>query len=393
MLQNKSIWLLAFVFFVVGALFCMNDVIFPYAKDYFGLSYFQATLIQLTFYFVYLPFPFWVSRLVDKYGYKLSVVSAIVITVTGCLTFYISYIFSSFSVLLGAIFIISTGIMILNVAANPYATLLGPPEQSQLRINFVQVFSRIGYAITPVLGNYLVGTSTNDQPLIYLPYLLLAIVFVVLLFAMKLLNMPSYKDENIDNSSFSSIIKKAFTIKQLYWGALAMFFYVGAEACTASFFINYCLETKANMSEAGIYLSWYYILAGVGGFAAIYILKYVSAGKVIGVFSGIIVMLVIMVIVNPSYLFPFPMILIGFFLAALFPTIFGMAIEGLGGFTNQGSALVSIAIAGGALFPPLQGLLADNFSVHFSYIVPAFCFLMISIYGITSQSHLVKRNF
>lgn len=381
MFKNKAIWILAMVFLVVGALFCMNDVIFPHVKSYFGLSYFQATLIQLTFYLVYLPFPFIVSNKVDQYGYKSAVVAAIIITIVGCFTFYLSYIFSSYFILLGSIFIISTGVMILNVAANPYATLLGSPEQSQLRINFIQVFSRIGYAVTPVLGTYLVESKNGESPTFYLPYLVLAIVFIFILIGIFISNMPSLKPESKINESLASILKKSFTLKKLYIGAIVMFFYVGAEACTASFFINLYMENNASLDTSSIYLSWYYILAGIGGFGAIYILKYFSAGVTVGVFSSIISILLILIIVNPAFLFPFPLIIIGFFLAMLFPTIFGMAIEGLGDFTNQGSALVSFAIFGGAIFPPIQGLLADRFSVSISYLIPLFCYIVIAIYG------------
>ncbi len=383
MLQNRSIWLLAFVFFVVGALFCMNDVIFPYAKEYFKLSYFQATLIQWTFYLVYLPFPFIVSNLVDRFGYKLAVIAATLITILGSLVFYLSYHFSSFGILLGSIFIISMGIMILNVAANPFATLLGSPEQSQLRINFVQVFSRIGYAVTPVLGNFLVQPKDGGIPTIYLPYLLLAFLFTLILIAIPLVKMPDLKPEQQAKMELGLIIKKALRIRHLYLGAIAMFFYVGAEACAASFFINYCLENSLNstVGQVSVYLAWYYILAGIGGFAGIYILKYFPAGKVVGVFSLILILLFIGTALHPQLFNPYGIVSIGFFISLMFPTVFGLSIEKLGEFTNSGAALVSFAIFGGAVFPPIQGLLADNFNVSVSYLIPAFCFIFIAFYG------------
>lgn len=383
MIPNRAVWLLALIFFVVGALFCLNDVIFPYAKEYFGLTYFQATFIQWTFYLVYLPFPFVVSNLVDRFGYKSAVIAAIIITILGSLVFYLSYHFSSFGILLASIFIISTGIMVLNVAANPYSTLLGSPQQSQLRINFIQVFSRIGYAITPILGNALVQPAGGGKPNIYLPYLILAALFLLILFLIPFSSMPNLKPEKQAKMAINKILKEALKIRHLYLGAWAMFFYVGAEACAASFFISYCMESDAAVSidQASIYLAWYNILAGVGGFTGIYLLKHFDAGKIVGVFAILLIVLFTIVAIYPALISPFGLVAIGFFMALMFPTIYGLAITDLGEFTNHGSALVSFAIFGGAIFPPIQGLLADQFGVSISYLIPAFCFILIGGYG------------
>jgi FHS family L-fucose permease-like MFS transporter len=381
---NPSLLILAAVFFVVGALFCMNDVIFPYVKDYYGLSYFQTTLIQWTFYLVYIPFPFFVSFLLEKYGYKWVVVAALFICISGCLLFYPSYLFSSFGILLGSIFVLSTGIVFLNVGANPYAALLGSSEQSQLRMNFVQFFSRVGYAATPVLGNFLVKPqqSLQNVPNIYLPYFLLAMLFVVILILMFFVKMPSLKPDKEEKISLYKIILKSLSIRHLSFGALAMFFYVGAEACTASFLMNYQMERGQNLDQASFSLMWYNIAAGVASFVGIYILKLFSARKVVAVFSVILIILYVGISLYSDAFSVFGFIGIGIFIAIMFPTIYGLAIQDLGNFTPQGAALVSLAIVGGAVFPPIQGLIADYKGVSFSYLIPAACFVTIFNYVI-----------
>jgi len=394
MFNNKPLWILAAIFFVVGAMFCMNDVIFPYAKEYYGLSYFQATLIQWTFYLVYLPFPFIISNFLEKYGYKWVVIVALLICIMGCLIFFPSYLLSSFGLLLASIFVLSTGITFLNVGANPFAALLGPPDQSQLRINFVQVFSRIGYAVTPMLGNALVKPSSDDSaPTIYLPYLFLAGLFIAILVIIPFAKMPSMKPQGQEKLSFKLIVLKALKIRHLKWGALAMFFYVGAEACTASFFISYFSELDFSIDQASVYLTWYNVAAGIAGFAGIYILKFVAADRLVATFSIILILLFVAISVEPALFNPFGLIAIGAFMAIMFPTIYGLAIEGLGDFTGHGAALVSLAIFGGAVFPPIQGLIADQFGVINSYFIPGFCFVFILIYSLSfSKPHKSNLN-
>ncbi len=389
-MKNPALWLLGFIFLIVGALFCMNDVIFPYVKDYYKLSYFQTSFIQWTFYLVYLPFPFFISNFVNKFGYKITIILSILITIIGSIVFYPSFLFSSYSLLLLSIFVISLGITILNVAANPYSVLLGTPEQSQLRINFVQVFARIGYAITPILGNFLVKpTADNNNPTIYLPYLVLSLFFGIILILFFIIKMPSFKTETNEKMSFKSILVYSKKYPHLIFGSVAMFFYVGAEASTASYFISYFTDkdSKITIDIASQYLTWYNILAGFGGFAGMYVLKLVSGSRLITILSFILIMiygLVAFQVLQSEWL----IISLGLFIAPMFPTIYGLSIEKLHNFTIHGAALVSIAIFGGAVFPPMQGIIADNYGVAFSYLLPIICFIVVGLYGICFENLL-----
>jgi FHS family L-fucose permease-like MFS transporter len=182
--------------------------------------------------------------------------------------------------------------------------------------------------------------------------------------------------------------------KHLVFGVLAMFFYMGAEACTAGFFIPY-LKTEMGFDDqkAASYLTLYYILTAVMGMLAVVLLRYVKAHILVGIFSIGMIMLYLVCIGTHTDWNAILLACLGLFLSLMFPTIFSLAIEEVGAFTGKGSALVNFALIGGSIFPPLQGLLADKYGVRFSYVVPLFCFIMIMLYAFFyTREALLKRS-
>src|SRR5690606_67737 len=172
----KPLLLLCLTFLTVGAMFTMNDILLPTVMEYFKLNYTEATLIQVSFYITYIIFPIPIAWMIHRYGYKISLIAALVTSAVGCLLFMPAQSYHSYAIILLAIFILSTGITILNVAANPFTTLLGDPEGAHIRINFVQSFSRIGYAVTPVIAASLIyDTSGSGEIRFYFPYMLIGI--------------------------------------------------------------------------------------------------------------------------------------------------------------------------------------------------------------------------
>ena len=234
--QYKPLLLLCLVFLTVGVMFCMNDILLPALVEHFEMSYFQATMIQFSFYITYIIFPFPIAWMIHTYGYRISLLVALFFCALGCLIFFPAKIFNSYLIVLTAIFILSTGITVFNVAANPFLSLLGDPEGSAIRMNFAQMFARIGYATTPVVAAALIYSNAGEIRF-HLPYILLAIV-IVLIGAMILFSkMPSLKAADEDKFSVRGIFKEVHLYPHLFFGIFAMFFYVGAEACTAGFFI------------------------------------------------------------------------------------------------------------------------------------------------------------
>jgi len=382
--QRKPLLLVAYVFLFVGAIICMNDILLPSLKNFFHLSYTQSTRIQQSFYLVYLVFPIPIAYLISKVGYKISLIIALSICSFGCCIFIPAYFNSSYGLVLIALFVVSIGVTVINVAANPLAAMLGTQEGAHARVNFVQVFSRIGYSITPILGTRLIYGSDNNISF-YKPYMGLGIGTFLLAAFIFFSMLPAFKPLVEKGFSFLSIVKESKKYPQLFWGAIIMFFYVGAEACTAGFFINY-LQDKSiagfSGDKAASFLTYYYVIATIVGFVSIYFFKFISAGKLVVIFGSGMVVLLLLIALTKSSWNPYYMAGLGVFISILFPTIFSLGIEKIGNFTEKGSALMSIAIVGGAVFPPLQGMIADSMGLQISYLVPCGCFLFIVFYGL-----------
>lgn len=390
--QYKPLILLCVAFLTVGSMFCMNDILLPSLVEHFNLNYSQATLIQFSFYLTYIIFPLPIAWMIHTYGYKVSLIVALLTCSLGCTMFYPASVYDSYALVLLAIFILSTGITVMNVAANPFITLLGDAEGAHIRMNFVQVFSRIGYAATPIIATALIYKHTGEIRFHY-PYLLLAAALIVIVFFIFISKMPSLKAEKEDKFSVSGLFKESIRHKHLFFGVIAMFFYVGAEACTAGFFIPY-LKTVLGFSEtkAASYLTLYYVLASIMGLAAVGILRYVKANKLVGIFGSIMVCCyLVCIFLNTGYNEYF-LAGLGLFLSIMFPTIFSLAIEDIGSFAAKGSALLNFAIVGGAFFPLLQGMVADNMGVNISYIIPCICFVVVIIYAFFFTKTTLLKN-
>lgn len=380
--QYKPLILLCLMFLTVGAMFTMNDVLLPIVMDYFKLNYTQATLIQVSFYITYIIFPVPIAWIIHKYGYKVNLLIALLTSALGCLLFIPAQFFNAYVIILIAIFTLSTGITIINVAANPFTTLLGDPKGAHIRINFVQSFSRVGYAVTPLVASWLIFSQSGDIRF-YFPYMLIGILILVIAILIYFSNMPSMKPPKEDVFSISGIIKQSKTYPHLLYGVIAMFFYVGAEASTAGFFIPYLRsELGFTLSEAVGYLTLYYIFAAVMGLiSAIWILRYIPAHKLVGIFGSVMVVFYLVCIFFNTGYNEYILASLGLGLSIMFPTLFSLAIEDTGNFAGRGSALLNFAIVGGAVFTPIQGFLADSYGVAMSYLVPCFCFVIITLYA------------
>jgi FHS family L-fucose permease-like MFS transporter len=381
--QKKPLLLVAVVFLFVGAIVCMNDILLPSLKVSFHLSYAEATRVQQSFYLGYLFLPIPIAYFISRYGYKISLLTALCICSIGCFAFIPAYFSSSFLLALIALFVVASGVTLINVAANPLAAMLGTPAGAYARVNFVQVFSRIGYALTPILSTRLIYAK-DKSILFYQPYMVIGVGIFLLMLFMIFSVLPNFKPAMSKGFGFYFILKESRKYPQLFWGAIAMFFYIGADACTAGFFISYLQDKSVvgfSPDKAASFLSYYYIVTTIFGFAGIYLFRFFPAGKLVAIFGiGMIVNLLICVFTKTSWNAYF-MVLLGVFISIQFPTIFSLGIERIGDFTEKGSALMNIAIVGGAVFPPLQGIIADRLGLQISYLVPAFCFALIVIYG------------
>lgn len=380
--QWKPLLLVAYVFICTGVIICMNDVLLPSLKDFFHLSYLQASFVQQSFYLVYLIFPIPIAYYISRFGYRASLVTALIVCGCGAMLFLPAYLSSSYAFCLLALFVISVGVTVVNVAANPLAALLGDPSGAHVRVNFVQLFSRIGYSITPIMATKLMY-SGNGKISFHIPYLVLAGGTILLAILIGRSVFPNFKPELLKGFSISSIIRDSKQYPKLFLGAITMFFYVGAEACTAGFFSNYLKDVAGfSTDRAAQFLTYYYVAAGVMSVVGMYLLRLMSAGRLVAIFGIGMICMYALAAYTTSALNPFYLVGMGVFISIIFPSVFSLGIEGIGSFTEKGSALINMAVVGGAVFPPLQGMLADAYGIQISYVVPGVCFLIIVCYGI-----------
>ncbi|HEX7015811.1 MAG TPA: MFS transporter [Cyclobacteriaceae bacterium] len=379
--DKPAVALIATMFLTIGVMFCMNDILLPVVKDLFVLDYLRATLIQVSFYIVYIIWPIPIAWAIERWGYRRCIITAMLICLGGCLLFIPAYYLTSYVLVLAGVFTISTGVTVVNVAANPYAALLGSPEGANIRLNFVQAFSRVGYAATPLIASVLIFSGQGDQPRIHTPYLALGVLIAIVVILMKVFRMPDHTPEPAPSTPVTRMFAGSRTYPQLMLGIPTMFFYVGAEACTAGFFISYMTTHAYSYDTASGFLTLYYVLAAVFALIGTLLLRVIRAGILLGVFGTGMITCLMIAVWGPQPLASYALIATGGFLSVMFPTVFGLAIENLNGFREKGSALLNFAIVGGAVFPPLQGIIADNYGINLSYIIPVLCVAVVTMYG------------
>lgn len=392
--QWKSLIIVACVFLFTGSIICMNDILLPALKDFFQLSYVQASYVQQSFFLVYLIFPIPIAYYISRVGYKISIITALFICSFGSVIMLPAFYFSSYILALTAIFVVSIGVAVINVAANPLAALLGHPSGAHVRVNIVQLFSRIGYLLTPIVGTSLIYGRGNFISF-HLPYLVIGTGTFVFLIFIFMSALPSFKPEILKDFSILSILKGAGEYPQLVWGAVIMFFYMAAETGTAGFFISYLrnsLFVGFSVEKAARFLTYYYIVTAIFGLVGIFLLQVIKPGKLVAFSGAGLIILYLLTALTTSMWNPYLLVGIGGFMAIMFPTIFSLGIEDIGGFTEKGSAIINMAIVGGAVGPPLQGMIADLKSVQISYLVPCVCAFLMVFYGLYCHRRSIMKN-
>jgi len=377
--------ILTTLFFMWGFLTSLNDVLIPYFKKLFDLSYTQALLIQFCFFAAYgiCSIPSGVA--VRKMGYQRGAVVGLIIAAIGCALFVSAANQSSYALFLGALFVLASGITLLQVSANPYVALLGPSQTAPRRLTMTQTFNSLGAWAGPKFGGPIIlgGLATASvitADAVKTPYIYLGVALFVLAIFFLLVKLPKVQDEAAEGS-YSQVV----SYKHLVLGVVAIFVYVGAEVSIGSLIINYMAEPHiAGMAEeeASQYVANYWLFALFGRIAGVG-LMFVIAGNRMLMFNAIAAVILLLVVSfgegSTAY---YSLIAVGFFNSLMFPTIFSLAVAKLGPLTSRGSGLLCTAIIGGALIPLAQGLVADNVNLQISFLVPLVCYIYIAYYGL-----------
>ncbi|BBB58418.1 MFS transporter [Undibacterium sp. KW1] len=402
--QTSSLVIVTILFFMWGFLTSLNDVLIPHLKSIYTLSYVQATLVQFCFFGAYFIVSLPAGMLIKKIGYQHGAVTGLVIAATGCAMFYPASM-GSYALFLLAFFVLASGITILQVAANPYVTVLGEAKTASSRLTLTQAFNSLGTTVAPILGGILIlsgaaltAVEINQLPAaeqvtyrasagaaVQMPYLMLAgaLLLLAVLFAFARLPKITHAEEAgaADSSARTSVLSHS----HLLMGAIGIFLYVGGEVSIGSFLINFLGESDVGgltPAVAAHYVSFYWGGAMVGRFIGFAVMRKVSPGKTLAFNSAAAIILILTAIYSHGSMAMWAILAVGLCNSIMFPTIFSMALNKLGPLTGQGSGILCMAIVGGALVPFLQGYLADSIGLHTSFYVPAACYTFILYFGI-----------
>ncbi len=375
------------VFFMWGFVTVLNDILVPHLKALFDLNYTQTMLIQFTFFSAYFLMATPSSRILAHIGYQMSIVLGLGVMGLGALMFLPAASLASYPLFLTALWVLASGITLLQVAANPYVAQLGPPDKGSSRLNLAQAFNSLGTTIAPYLGGLLIlsdhaGSKQAQADAVKLPYIGIAVTLFLLAGAISRFRLPALPE--IEESHGIGAGDSIWRHRHLVLGALGIFLYVGAEVSIGSFLVNYFSQPNiGGLTEraAAGYVSFYWGGAMIGRFIGSAVLRKAPPGKVLGGAALIASALVWTTVATTGGVAMWSVILVGMFNSVMFPTIFTLGITDLGPLTAKGSGLLIMAIVGGALLPVLQGVLADSIGIHTAFVMPALCYLYIVFYG------------
>jgi FHS family L-fucose permease-like MFS transporter len=387
--------IITLLFFMWGLLTSLNDVLIPHLKSIYTLNYVQAMLVQFCFFGAYFIVSLPAGMLIRRIGYQRGAVSGLVLAAAGCALFFPAST-SGYALFLLAFFVLASGITILQVAANPYVTVLGAPATASSRLTLTQAFNSLGTTIAPALGGFLilsegapaiaglVRSKAEEAAAVQGPYLALAAALLALAVLFAIVRLPKISHSE-DDGVVSSVETSVLAHRHLLLGAIGIFLYVGGEVSIGSFLINFLGEANVASlpaSSAAHYVSYYWGGAMVGRFIGFIVMRYVSPGKALAFNSSASIVLILLAIFGSGQLAMWSIIAVGLFNSIMFPTIFSMALHKLGKQTGQGSGILCMAIVGGALVPFAQGLLADTIGLQWSFFVPAACYTFILYFGV-----------
>ena len=401
--NTGALLIITILFFMWGLLTALNDVLIPHLKAIYTLSYMQAMLVQFCFFGAYFIVSVPAGALIKRIGYQSGAVAGLVIAALGCGLFYPASE-SGYGLFLLAFFVLASGITILQVAANPYVTILGEPASASSRLTLTQAFNALGTTVAPALGGMLILSGVvlsaselkrlpvaeqlayraQEVAVVQGPYLALGAALLCLAILFAFAKLPQMAPEAEQPTSLRGP-RALFAHRHLVLGALGIFLYVGGEVSIGSFLINFLGERQIagmNPAEAAPYVSYYWGGAMVGRFLGFGVMRYVSPGKALAFNAACSIALILSAVFGEGQLAMWSLLAVGLCNSIMFPTMFSMALHKLGPATGQGSGLLCMAIVGGAILPFAQGFVADLAGLQLSFLVPAACYLFILYFGV-----------
>lgn len=393
------------LFFTFGGITSLNDVIIPKLKELFTLSYFEASLVQFCFFIAYAVVGIPGARLIKKIGYMRGAVTGLLTMMAGCLLFIPASSSAVFAVFLFAYFILATGVVLVQIVANPLISLLGPARTTHSRLTFAQAFNSLGTTLFPYFGSLLIlgglatvsasqlsgaeldAYRTAETQAIVKGYLGLAAALALVAGAVWMFRdrLKGEKHEQTSLGEGLALLRRP----RFGYGAACIFLYVGAEVSIGSFMVNYLMQEHVlglAEQDAGKLISLYWGGALVGRFIGSLVLRLISPGKVLAFVATGAIALIALSANSTGEVAGYSLLAVGLMNSIMFPTIFSLACEKLGPRAADGSGIINVAIAGGAVVPALYGLLADaTGSLALALALPAACYAIIAGFGVFAR--------
>ena len=400
------------IFFMWGFITELNDVLIPHLKAVFTLNYWQAMFVQFCFFGAYFVMAVPAGRVVARLGYKLGIVCGLLVAGCGALSILPAAASGSFELFLPALFVLASGIVLLQVAANPYVALLGPLEQAPSRLNFAQAINSLGHTIGPAVGGAIIfaATALSVEQLAQMPtaqraatvqplYLGVALALIALAVGIFLFRLPAHAEATEKADPQRHTFAETLKYRHVRFGVLAIFLYVGAEVAIGSFLANYLMRPDIGAiakADVGHYVSMYWGAAMLGRFVGAAVLLRADPRRLLALHACANIVLLATTACSSGHVAMWSVIAIGFFNSIMFPTIFTLVVMRLGPLTQKASSLLVMAIFGGAVIPPLQGFLADHLyalsgdetrALQYAFVLPLLCYLYVAWYGRYGAGH------
>jgi MFS transporter, FHS family, L-fucose permease len=391
------------LFFMWGFLTCLNDILVPHLKSIFELNYTRVMLIQFAFFGAYFLFSVPSAKLIDWIGYQRSMVAGLLIMGTGAFLFVPAASVPSYPLFLLALIVLAAGITCLQVAANPYVTVLGKPETASSRLNWTQAFNSLGTFLAPFFGSLFILSAApkttaelraltsealqayrlQEAATVKIPYVGLGVALLLLAVAIGSFKLPTI--EQAQRRIGEKVSDSVWRHRNLVLGAIAIFVYVGAEVSIGSFLVNYFNQPEiGGLSEkvAARFVAFYWGGAMVGRFIGSGLLQKLSTRRLLGLCAVCACALVAISMLTTGHVAMWTIIAVGLFNSIMFPSIFTLGVAELGPLTGDGSGIMIMAIVGGAIIPLTQGAIADRIGIHHAFFLPVLCYLYILFFAL-----------
>lgn len=393
------------LFFLWGMANNLNDILITQFKKVFTLTDFKAGLVQSAFYTGYFVFSIPAALWMKRYGYKAAVVFGLLLYALGAFLFYPAAAAREYTLFLGALFVIASGLAFLETSANPLIVAMGDPVTAERRLNFAQSFNPFGCIAGIVIGREFIlsgheptaeelAVMTSEQLELFYqteshavqgPYLVLGFVVLVWALLVLIVKFPGIATRAASNEGAGSWgdYKQLLAKGSFMFGVAAQFFYVGAQVCIWSFLIRYGQEAVPGTGEKILanYLLASLVIFMIGRFVATALMSRVRAAWLMWVYAVVNVLLCAYAVVQPGYDGLLALTATSFFMSLMFPTIFALSLKGLGELSKAGASFLVMAIIGGAILTAIMGLVSDLTSIHTAFTVPLVCFVFIAIYA------------